>query len=314
MWLSVFSVNAQAFHQDIDVKGVGSQLQTGFCSATESGCDIVGVAQLGLPEGTLPRDYRNDQDIYVTQFFRYPGSTATDSPGFQAHPGDLTEGELVRYQAVGVLSYWDPVTERWHSPPADVRIRLAGGFDLQSDQSCGLVICPPKTVSGFTLYTSGGLAGNASLLVGEARRDGSFHSHLDWFLESSSGTQGGPAGAYLVEMKVFSEQRSEPSKPFFILFNHDLTDAQFQTAVSMRVLPHLEGRIDALYDWAENHFPELFPHTGHSQYLFGYYARCYDNSVCIGTQHGKVWATGGPFGTGIVEVGSVEYFLNEAGL
>jgi hypothetical protein len=75
------------------------------------------------------------------------------------------------------------------------------------------------------------------LIVGQAAANGSFHSHLDWFLETSQGSaNGGPDGAYLVEMSLFSNQRTELSDSFFILFNNNLTKDQFQLAVSSRVL------------------------------------------------------------------------------
>lgn len=317
--LPTIHAHAQSFHQDIEVKTTGSRLQAGFCSRPDSGCSTIGTEQLGLPTGTLPTDHQTGKAIYVTPFSTVLGTTATNSPGFQAFPGSLAGGEIVKYQAIGPLHYWDPAINQWTLAPSQVQIRLAGGLDLQPNQNCGLVFCLPTAVEGYSLYTANGISGAASLIVGEAKSDGSLHSHLDWFLESNTQTPGGPVGAYWVEMSLFSDQRPELSDSFFILFNNDLSDEQFQLALSSRVQANLAApldkpRIDALFNWAENFYTDLFPHHADSADIFGYYARCYDNGICIGAKDGHVFATGGSFGADIVDVGSLDLFFGLAGL
>ena len=317
--LPTIRVHAQDFHQDIEVKIAGSRLQAGFCSRPDSGCSIIGTEQLGLPTGTLPTDHQTGKAIYVTLFFTVLGTTATDSPGFQAFPGSLAGGERVKYQAIGPLHYWDPAINQWALAPSQVQIRLAGGLDLQPNQNCGLVFCLPTAVEGYSLYTANGVAGAASLIVGEAKSDGSLHSHLDWFLESTTQVPGGPVGAYWVEMSLFSDQRPEPSDSFFILFNNGLSDEQFQLALSSRVQANLAApldkpRVNALFNWAEAFYTDLFPHHADSADIFGYYARCYGNGICIGAKDGRIFATGGVFGPDIVDVGSLELFFGLSGL
>ncbi|WP_341328010.1 kelch repeat-containing protein [Methylotuvimicrobium sp. KM2] len=232
-----------SFHQDIEVSGQGSAIKAGFCSEADHGCDIVGVEHLGLPPNTVPTDFETGKDIYVTAFthFVFSGQHSTDNPGFQSTAGSLLSSELVSYQALGVLEFWNPAIGAWSFAPDNVKLRLAGGLKITevADQNCGLVFCPPRvtTETSFTTFTANGVTGAASLIVGQAAANGSFHSHLDWFLETSSGAaNGGPQGAYLVEMRLSSDKRQTPSDSFYILFNNQLPAEQFQSAVSQRVL------------------------------------------------------------------------------
>jgi hypothetical protein len=140
--------NSYAFHQDIEVKGIGTKIQAGFCLQSGTGCDIAGVEHLGLPPNTLPTDFETGKDIYVSAFthFVFSGQHSTADPGFQATPGALRSNELISYKALGVLEFWSPSSEAWGAAPDNVQIRLAGGLFSQSvaDQSCGLLWCPPK--------------------------------------------------------------------------------------------------------------------------------------------------------------------------
>ncbi|MGD7034450.1 Kelch repeat-containing protein [Methylotuvimicrobium buryatense] len=237
------SLAVASFHQDIEVFGTGNSIQAGFCSNTALGCSIVGVEHLGLPPNTLPTDFATGKDIYVSAFNHivFTGRHETADPGFQSPIGGLLSQELVSYEAIGRLEFWNPASGTWGLAPENVKIRLAGGLKINqvADQSCGLVFCPPKitTQSSFSIYTSNGIEGETSLIVGQASNNGSFHSHLDWFLETSAGSaNGGPQGAYLVEMRMFSDKRQTPSDPFYILFNNQLSSEEFQLAVSQRVL------------------------------------------------------------------------------
>lgn len=315
LWLVPIVSQAQPFHQDIEVRIVDQRLVTDFCKRSDM-CSIFGIEFLGLPEGKLPHDHLTGRPIYVTKFINFPGVIAIDSPGFFAAEGDLGAGEIVRYQASGHLAYWSPELQRWTLAPQGTQIRLVGGLDLQPDQSCGLVFCPPRVIEGFTSYRREGIGGAPSLIVGETQPNGALHSHLDWFLESGQGVAGGPPGAYMVEMRLFSEQHPVPSELLYILFNHALSESEFQQAVTARVLqPSIDPvRTDKLFDWAEVNFPDLFPHPANSFIALGYYARCYQSGVCVGVKDDHIFATGGAFGAGIVEVGELTALLNQAGL
>ncbi len=306
---------AETFHQDIEVRVINGRLHTDFCTR-DHGCSLVGTDFLGLPDGQLPNDYLTGIPIYVSQFFNFLGVIAIDSPGFAAFEGDLTPQEHVRYLVAGHLSYWGPEKQRWSLAPHGTQIRLAGGLDLKVDQSCGLVFCLPEAIEGFTIFRRQGISGAPSLIVGETFDNGFLHSHLDWFLESDQGVPGGPAGAYLVEMRLFSELHPIPSETLYILFNHGLSPADFQQAIASRVLqPSIDpARADTLFNWAEANLSNFFPHPSSSFVALGYYARCYVNGVCVGVKDDHIFATGGEFGEGIVEVGEFTAFLAEVGL
>lgn len=73
-------------------------------------------------------------------------------------------------------------------------------------------------------------------------------------------------------------------------------------------------KVDALFNWAEAQYVDLFPHAAESVEIFGYYARCYNNGVCVGAKDGRIHATGGSFGPGIIDVGGLEEFFSIAGI
>ncbi|MFU8788270.1 MAG: hypothetical protein ACNA7G_04520 [Methylobacter sp.] len=76
-----------------------------------------------------------------------------------------------------------------------------------------------------------------------------------------------------------------------------------------------KARVDRLFDWAEMSFPELFPSREASFEILGYYARFYPaTGIYVGIKDGHVYATGGGFGAGIVDLGSLESVFNQAGL
>lgn len=306
---------AETFHQKIYVRIINGQLYTDFCTG-DHGCSLVGTDFLGLPHGQLPNDYLTGIPIYVSQFFNFLGMIAIDSPGFMALEGDLAPQEHVRYLAEGHLSYWSPEKRRWTLAPHGTQIRLAGGLDLKADQSCGSVFCLPEDIQGFTTFKRQGISGAQSLIVGETLDNGSLHSHLDWFLESENGVPGGPAGAYMIEMRLFSELHPIPSETLYVLFNHGLLAPDFQSAIASRVLaPSIDpARADLLFNWAETNLSHFFPHPSASFVALGYYARCYVNGVCVGVKDDHIFVIGGEFGRDIVEIGEFTAFLTEIGL
>ena len=305
---------AGELHQHIEVNTTNQRVQVNFCRP-ERGCSLVKPETLGLPPGQLPLDKLTGTAIYVSEFTAFPNGIAIDSPGFEAIAGDLNAGDRVRYIASSRLSFWNTDQRQWSLAPEGIRIRLAGGLDLQPDQTCGQVFCLPKAIEGFTLFDRHGVAGTSSLIVGEARPDGSLHTHLDWILETEQGSPNGPVGAYLVELSILTDAYPTPSAPFWIMFNHDLPITEFQQAVADRVLKaSIDTTLaDKLFDWAESNYPSLFPNKTTSFIAVGYYARCYQNGICVGVRDNSVLAIGGEFGPNIANMGEFTSLLKQAG-
>ncbi len=70
--------------------------------------------------------------------------------------------------------------------------------------------------------------------------------------------------------------------------------------------------IDALFDWAENTYPEYFSSHAESQKIEGYYARYYpDTNIYLGSKDGRVYAYGAVFG-GLLDAGGLEEWLLKA--
>lgn len=317
---SLFLLNPMALfagelHQHIEVRIIDQRVQASFCRP-EKGCSLVKPETLGLPAGQVPIDQLTGTPIYVSEFSIFPDRTAIDSPGFEGLEGDMTPGDRVQYLASGHLSYWNPEKRQWSLAPEGIQVRLAGGLDLQPNQECGQVFCIPKTVEGFTLFNRDGIDSAASLIVGEVRPDGSLHTHLDWIIESNQSDPNAPAGAYMVELQLITDSFPAPSEPLWIMFNNGLALEDFQQAVAGRVLqPNTDTVLaDQLFGWAESNFPSLFPQTTTSFITLGFYARCYQNGVCVGVKDNHIFAVGGEFGANVVKLGEFDVMAAQAGL
>ena len=313
--LNSMSLFAGELHQHIEVTIVDQRVQASFCRP-EKGCSLVKPETLGLPAGQMPVDQLTGTPIYVSEFSIFPDRTAIDSPGFEGLEGDMTAGDRVRYLASGHLSFWDTEKRQWSLAPEGIQIRLAGGLDLEPNQDCGQVFCIPSTIEGFTLFNRGGIDNASSLIVGEVRPDGSLHTHLDWIIESAQGTPNAPVGAYMVELQLITDTFPAPSEPLWIMFNNGLALEDFQQAVAGRVLQSNTDTAlaDQLFNWAESNHPSLFPHAATSFITLGYYARCYQNGVCVGVKDNHIFAVGGEFGANVVTLGEFDVMAAQAGL
>jgi len=242
---SVLSVNtaAHAVHLDVEIWGEGNAMFAGFCRSPGAvGCDLAELAEdLQLPKNTLPKDGATGELIFLSDFRDLPGGPyATKNPGFQSVQNGLKAGEIVSYRAVGVLKFWEPVRATWMAPPAGIRVRLFGGIDAGSGIITDPTLCGGNLfcfsdggtgVEGSTIFTGTGIQGNSELLVDLANSRGSLHTHLNFFLENAKGEKGGPAGAYLVKMRVFSNVHKVLSKSFLVLFNAGLNKDDYTDAL-----------------------------------------------------------------------------------
>lgn len=84
-----------------------------------------------------------------------------------------------------------------------------------------------------------------------------------------------------------------------------------------------KAKIDALFDWAETSFPELFPNRATSFEVDGYYARYYPaTKTHLGVKDAtidqktvaNIYVRGGSFGNNIVLIGKLDDYLEKAGI
>ncbi len=243
----IVSSAVQAVHLDVEVWGEKDALQAGFCHTPNIvGCDLDGLTSgLNLPAGSLPIEASTGKAIFLADFQDLPGGAfKTKNPGFQAIQNALSPNEPISYRALGVLKYWSTTASAWETAPATTRITLFGGLDLSSGvfnnpaQCNGQLLCFSDAAQGTgksTQFTGAGIQGAPELLLDVASNQGALHTHLNFFLENAQGQLGGPDGAYLVEMQVFSRSRSTPSAPFLVMFNAGLSNESFTAALSALV-------------------------------------------------------------------------------
>ncbi len=243
--LCLAALPASALHIDVAVSMANGRLVTDFCVPGTDGCDRLRVLDLlGIPEGQLPLDQVSGQQIFVADFGDFQGGPfRSDNPGFRAAAGHLPANLLLRYRALGTLEFWDPASPGWAvSVPGDARLRLAGGLRQDLNFSNDPAVCgglPFCTVTEFaessTLFTTGGIAGDASLIIDATDRTGALHTHHDFQVEGPDGALGGPTGIYLVEMQIEADGLLA-SRPFYFMFNRGLSTAAFGDALSARIL------------------------------------------------------------------------------
>ncbi len=214
------------------------------------------------------------------------------------------QGGIVAYQTESTLLKWSEAQSQW----------LQEGFEEQA------VIIRLGDESIVTDEEGNGLQGFiATLTTGS-----SFEAHPVFQIQKTDGSLPDD-GAYMVFINILGLDESgeriryKPSVPFALVFHINAQAGFDRLALSqtLEVVPEIQlndyNRIDTLFDWAESQFKELFPHPAESRFILGYYARCYDNSVCVGSKDGEIYTTGGVQGD-IVEHGSIETFYDLAGL
>lgn len=214
------------------------------------------------------------------------------------------QGGIVAYQTESTLLKWSEEQSQW----------LKDGFAEQVE------ISRLADENIVTDEEGNGLQGFIATLTNGS----SFEAHPVFQIKKTDGTLPDD-GAYMVFINILGLDESgerilyKPSIPFALVF-HINAQANFDRLAlsqTLKVVPEIQlndyNRIDALFNWAESQFKELFPHPAESRFIFGYYARCYDNSVCVGSKNGEIYTTSGVLDD-IVEHGSIETFYDLAGL
>jgi hypothetical protein len=143
----------------------------------------------------------------------------TSEPGFdtlgeETGEYNLVIGDIISYRVLGPVIYHDGTD--FANAPADVLITR--GVTVTVTGTSGFQ--GPFGIGGVT-----NIAGN-----------GIFHKHLNFQLSSSSA----PAGAYAIEFDwVSSNPAIAPSDPFKFVFNWNLSESEFETAVEAIAIPEV---------------------------------------------------------------------------
>ncbi len=216
----------------------------------------------------------------------------------------FNQGGILGYQIESTLLKWSSEQSQW----------LRDSFSEQ------LVISRLAAENVVTNEEGNGLQGFIEKLTNISH----FESHAIFRIEKPDGSLPDD-GAYMVFINILGMDESgerilyKPSDPFALVFHINAQKSFDNLALSkaLKVAPTIElndyDRMDALFDWAESQYKSLFPHPAESRFIFGYYARCYDNSVCVGSKNGRIYTAGGILGD-IREQGAIADFYNLAGL
>lgn len=217
---------------------------------------------------------------------------------------DFTQGGIVGYQIESTVLKWSAEQSQW----------LRDGFTEQVTISR---LADEKTV---TNKEGSGLQGFLVKLTGGT----GFEAHASFRIEKPDESLPDD-GAYLIFINILGMDESgenilyRPSDPFALIFhiNAQKTFDSLALSQALKVSPEIElndyDRLDSLFNWAESSYKQLFPHPAESRFIAGYYARCYENAVCVGSKDGKIFTAGGILGD-ITEQGSTTDFYSVAGL
>ncbi len=236
--LGVFTVpfsappaRAQSLHFDVEIRTsngpvAGSALQVSFFGDNAL-----------LINGRAALDHSTGYGIWPADFGDAPGGIySTDDPGFQSFSGTFLAGERIFYRPLGTALHWESGSRTWQAAPAGTSLRIEGTVPSEIAINA-LVFNDPAALAQFAYYTNptsitgSGIVGPLTKMVDEAAANGSFHTHLNWFLEGNR-----PSGAYLAQLQLFDPSgKYRDSTPFFILFNNGLSSGDYESAFLSRI-------------------------------------------------------------------------------
>lgn len=184
------------------------------------------------------------------------GPHKTDDPGWRLAEGDLIDGELLWFRALGTLRFWDPEQKEWGLPLDGERVRYYGS-------------APPDVVFGSdqdlkdfynagTIWTGDALSGPTEAII-DRGQPGGIHAHLGFCVEAADGDcsitsvgfTGNPSrGAYLIEFQLFSDasdgNKYIDSRPIQVVLNNGLVDAECGEAITALIEPAATDASEAL--------------------------------------------------------------------
>ena len=193
--MATFSVTATAQHAHSDIEVV-----------VESG-------QLEIENGIL---LTSGAKLFEAEFGELINPYEADEPGFEADDGQFMSGEILGFEALGTLQFWNGLS--WGS------------------SATGTMTLTDTLPSTLDTVVDGLGVTNGIGFIGQADIDGGVHDHFDFEVGDTGGT---PAnGAYLLELRVrgfsdttFTTDVYTASDSFFIAFNLGMEEADFEMAV-----------------------------------------------------------------------------------
>jgi len=141
------------------------------------------------------------------------GPYSTDDPGYDSEPGTFAAGSIINYTALGSLSFWNGTA--WATAANNVSLRLSGNLGEE------------------TSWTSTGISGDVTGLLGQAGSNGQIHEHLEMTAVGAGRTA---VGAYLIQLQLTGDGYGA-SNPFYVAINRGLDAASFETAVHALTSP-----------------------------------------------------------------------------
>lgn len=144
------------------------------------------------------------------------GPFKTDDPGYDSVEGTFAHLDIINYKALGSLWYWNGAS--WgNSVVNGESIRLNGNLGEE------------------TFWTTSGVAGDLTGLIGQAGSDGKIHEHLDMSVKAPVGFAP-TMGAYYVTLQLVSDNYTS-SDPYLIVFNNGLSASAFESSIDALVTP-----------------------------------------------------------------------------
>ena len=189
---------AQAQHFDIEL--------TGSCTGT-----------VQISNTSVPIDSATGYKIFETDFGELGNPYGTDDPGYLSSQGALCAQEILWYEGAGPLEYWDGSS--WSTVVSDAeRVHIYG------------------VLGEDTIFSGSGVLGDLYGAIDQADSSGNLHSHVDYEVENSLGSQAPATGAYLIPVKLYGDDHPT-IETFYIAFNLDMSDTDFDAAIAERTSP-----------------------------------------------------------------------------
>lgn len=213
-----------------------------------------------IDTSTFPVEAGTGKPIVPADLGDFPGGVhKTDDPGWVVSTGSMEDGEVLWFRALDSFRYWDKNQQLWlDASPNDERIRYFGEVPLDVE----LNGTPEERAfyTGGTIWSSNGLTGPLEAPI-EAYVGG-IHAHLDFCVEdgdrdgdgvrdgdctlpASTGTGSPSAGAYLIELQLFSkevasngsQQKYLDSQRVKVILNNGLEAGECSAAIGALVIP-----------------------------------------------------------------------------